>query len=116
MLAYRRIVQLYKTIVLYHTSSRFLQEEKMNTSSRPLEHPGGIIGCKDKRAPMVLIVTLGHQCSIMFFCGTVYLLMTTTKLRSDAFVQATGDFDGNLCIFLSYCRVSCCGSGWCTKA
>ena len=24
-------------------------------SSRPLEHPGGIIGCKDKRAPMVLI-------------------------------------------------------------
>ena len=38
----------------------------------------------------------------MFFCGTVYLLMTTTKLRSDAFVQATGDFDGNLCISLSY--------------
>ena len=33
----------------------------------------------------------------MFFCGTVHLLMTTTKLRSDAFVQATGDFDGNLC-------------------
>ena len=30
--------------------------------------------------------------------------MTTTKLRSDAFVQATGDFDGNLCISLSYCR------------
>ena len=72
MLAYRRIVQLYKTTVLYHTSSRFLQEEKMNTSRRPLlEHPGGIIGCKDKRAPMVLIVTLGHQCSIM--SGHVFL-------------------------------------------
>ena len=29
----------------------------------------------------------------MFFCGTVNLLMTTTNLRSDAFVQATDDFD-----------------------
>ena len=37
----------------------------------------------------------------MFFCGTVHLLMTTTELRSDAFVQATGDFDGNLCTSLS---------------
>ena len=88
----------------------------MNISSRLLEHPGGIIGCQDKRAPMVLIVKLGQQSSRgMFFCGTVHFLMTTTKLRSDAFVQATGDFDGNLCISLSYCRGSCCGSGWCTK-
>ena len=29
-------------------------------SSFALEHPGGIIGCKEKRAPMVLIVTLGQ--------------------------------------------------------
>ena len=68
---------------------------------------------------MVLIVTLGKQCSIMsghVFLGTVHLLMTTTMLRSDAFVQATGDFDGNLCISLSYCRGSCYGSGWCNKA
>ena len=69
---------------------------------------------------MVLIVTLGQKCSIMsghmiFFCGTVHLLMTTTKLRSDAFVQATGDFDGNLRISLSYCRGFCYGSGWCNK-
>ena len=56
------------------------------------------------------------SCRGMFFCGTVHLLMTTTKLRSDAFVQATGDFDGNLCISLFYCRGSCCGSGWCNKA
>ena len=66
---------------------------------------------------MVLIVTLGQQCSIMsghvFLC-TVHLLKTTTKLRSDAFAQATGDFDSNLCMPLSYCRGSCCGSSWCT--
>ena len=37
----------------------------------------------------------------MFFCGTVHLLMITTTLRSDAFVQAIGDFDDNLCISLS---------------
>ena len=43
----------------------------MNTSSGPPEHPGGIIGCKDKRAPMVLIVILGQQCSIM--SGHVFL-------------------------------------------
>ena len=68
---------------------------------------------------MVLIVTLGQQCRIMsghVFCGTVHLLMTTTKLRGDAFVQATGDFDGNLCISFSYCRGSCYDSGWCNKA
>ena len=48
--------------VLYCTN---VLRKKMNTSSRPLEHPGGIIDFKDKRAPMVLIVTLGQQCSIM---------------------------------------------------
>ena len=42
-----------------------------NISSRPLEHLSGIIGCKDKRAPMVLIVTLGQQCSIM--SGHIFL-------------------------------------------
>ena len=58
------------------------------------------------------IIMSGH----VFFCDTVHLLMTTTKLRSDAFVQATGDFDGNLCISLFYCKGSCCGSGWYNKA
>ena len=29
------------------------KRKNLNTSSRPPEHPGGIIiGCKDKRAPM----------------------------------------------------------------
>ena len=60
--------------------------------------------------------TLQYHVGACFFCGTVHLLMTTTKLRSDAFVQATGDFDGNLYISLSYCRGSCYGSGWCNKA
>ena len=69
------------------------------------EHPGGIIGCEDKRAQMV--VTLGQQYHVgAFFCGTVHLLMAITKLRRDAFsVQATGDFDGNLCISLSFVEV-----------
>ena len=57
-------LQIQNLLVLYHTSRRF-KKKRMNTSSRHLEHPGGIIGCKDKRAPMVLIVALGHQCSIM---------------------------------------------------
>ena len=53
------------------------QKKKLNTS-RPSERPDGIIGCQDKRAPIV--VTLGHQYhGGAFFCGTVHLLMTITK-------------------------------------
>ena len=68
---------------------------------------------------MVLVVTLGQQCSIM--SGHVFLWHGSSsndhhKDPRDAFVQATGDFDGNLCISLFCCRGSCCGSGWCNKA
>ena len=65
---------------------------------------------------LLYVMTIHTYIHMIFFCGTVHLLMTTTKLRRDTFVQATGDFDGNLCISLYYCRGSCCGSGWCTKA
>ena len=41
-------------IVLYCKFSK-----KKSEHIRPSEHPDGIIGCKDKRAPMV--VTLGQQ-------------------------------------------------------
>ena len=73
--------------------------KKLNTS-RPSEHPGGIIRCQDKRAPMV--VTLGqHHHGGAFFCGTVHLLMVITKSSAvTPSVQATGDSDGNLCISL----------------
>ena len=44
---------------------------------------GGIIGYKYKRAPIV--VKLGQQYQVGdIFCGTVHLLITITKLRSDA--------------------------------
>ena len=79
----------------------------MNTSSRPPEHPGGIIGWLQRQEGHDSInsnigSTVQYHVGACFSCGTVHLLMTTTKLRSDAFVQATGDFDGNLCISLSY--------------
>ena len=49
-----------------------------------LSIPVEIIGCEDKRAPMV--VTLGQQYHVgAFFCGTFHLLMAITKLCSDAF-------------------------------
>ena len=38
-------------LVLYCTG-RFLK--KNPNTSRPSEHPGGMIGCKDTRAPMVV--------------------------------------------------------------
>ena len=94
----------------------------MNTSSRPPEHPGGIISWLQRQEdPDGITSNIGstvvqYHVGACFFCVTVHLLMTTTKLRSDAFVQATGDFDGNLCISMSYCRGSCYGSGWCNKA
>ena len=97
---------------------RFLK--KKTDLSRPSEHPGGITGCKEKRAPMVLIVTLGQQCSIMsghVFCGTVHLLMTITKLRSDAgpgchqLATLTAIYTS-----LSIILLVGCGSGWCNKA
>ena len=50
---------------------RFSKEKNEHASSRALEHPDGIIGCKDKRAPKVLIVSLGQQCS--FMPGHVFL-------------------------------------------
>ena len=40
-----------------------------------------------------MVVTLGQQYYVgAFFFGTVHLLMAITKLRSDAFVQATGPY------------------------
>ena len=54
------------TAAAFHTTDadlldlRCTVDSKKNlTTSRPSEHPGGIIGCKDKRALMV--VTLGQQ-------------------------------------------------------
>ena len=59
----------------------------------------------------MVVTLLGQQYHVgAFFCGTVHLLMAITKLRSDAFGPGYWDFDGNLCISLSYCRGSCCGS------
>ena len=60
-----RFVLLTDAVAVHVLYCRFLKEKNEHASSRPLEHPGGIICCKDKRAPMVLIVTLGQQCSIM---------------------------------------------------
>ena len=79
----------------------------MNKSSRPPEHPGGIIGWLQRQeGPDGINSNIGstvqHNVGACFFCCTVHLLVTTTKLRSDAFVQAAGDFDGNLCISLCY--------------
>ena len=59
-----------------HPPVRFCTK-KLNIS-RSSEHPGGVIGCEDKRAPMV--VTLGQQYHVgAFFCGTVHLLMAKGK-------------------------------------
>ena len=59
-----RTVNVKKTTTDFslYNNCRFLKKN-LNTSSRPPEHPGGIIciGYKDKRAPMKLRVTLGQQ-------------------------------------------------------
>ena len=60
------------------------------------------------------------SCRGMFFRGTVHLLMTVTKLRSDAFGPGCHQLATSTAIYASPCRHltvgSCCGSGWCNKA
>ena len=55
------------------TTVGFLTEH-LNTS-RPSEHPGGLMGCKDKRAPMV--ATLGQQ----YHVGTCFSVVQFIFLR-----------------------------------
>ena len=56
----------------------------------------------------------------MFFRGTVHLLMTFTKFRSDAFGPGCHQLATSTAIYASPCQHltegSCCGSGWCSKA
>ena len=42
-------------------------------SSRPFEHPGEIIGSREKRAPMELIVTLGQQYHVGVCVGQPFI-------------------------------------------
>ena len=55
-----------------------------------------------------MVVTLGQQYHVgAFFCGTVHLLMTITKLRSDAFGPGYWQLrrQSSLYISLSYLEV-----------
>ena len=54
-----------------------------------------------------MVVTLGQHHFGAFFCGTVHLLFKWPSQSSAVTpsVQATGDFDGNLCISVSSVEV-----------
>ena len=60
------------------------------------------------------------SCRGMFSRGTVHLLMTITKLGSDAFGPGCHQLATSTTIYASPCRHptvgSCCGSGWSNKA
>ena len=67
-----------------------------------------------------MVVTLGQQYHVGDEGTTVHLLMTITKLRSDAFGPGYHQLATSTAVYASPCRHltvgSCCGSGWYNKA
>ena len=67
----------------------------------------------------ILVGSTVVSCRGMFFRDTVHLLMTITKLRSEAFGPGCHQLATSTAIYASPCRhrpEGSCGSGWCNKA